>query len=396
MARYPGLSGPAQALPASVFDKLMRRLATYQGRVIPLHMGDTHLAPPELSRLGALGFTTEPDADMYRYSPPPGKQRLLEAIAEKVRRDNRLTTSGPDAVQVSLGATHALSCAVRSVVDAGEHILLLAPYWPLIRGIALSAGVCPIDVPFSHVLLRDLAADPEALIERHVTPETAAIYLCTPNNPDGKVFGERELSAIARVARRHDLWVLSDEVYEHFLYDGRAHLSIGTLEGMAERTFTAFSFSKSYGQAGLRVGYVVAPQPAIAAVRKMSNHSVYCVPRAMQLAALMALQHGDEFLAQARASYESARAYAHGKLGDLALLPEGSTYLWLDLSRYLGPGEESSFDLLERIAAAGVLLAPGAAFGHEYGRWARLCFTSVSRESLEEGVERVRRTLDRT
>ncbi|HUS66988.1 MAG TPA: pyridoxal phosphate-dependent aminotransferase [Kofleriaceae bacterium] len=396
MARYPGLSGPAQALPASVFEKLMRRLATYQGRVIPLHMGDTHLAPPVKSRLGALGFTSEPDADMYRYSPPPGKQKLLEAIAEKVHRENGLSTAGPDAVQVSSGATHALSCAVRSVVDAGEHMLLLAPYWPLIRGIALSAGVRPIDVPFSQVLLRDPDADPEALIERFVTPETTAIYLCTPNNPDGKVFGERELGAIARVARRHDLWVLSDEVYEHFLYDGRTHRSIGTLEGMAERTFTAFSFSKSYGQAGLRVGYVVAPPPAIAAVRKMSNHTVYCVPRAMQLAALMALQHGDEFLAEARAAYQSARDFAHGKLSDLALLPEGSSYLWLDLSRYLGAGDDSAFDLLERMAAEGVLLAPGGAFGHEFGRWARLCFTSVTRESLEEGVDRVRRVLDRT
>ena len=396
MARYPGLSGPAEALPASVFDKLMRRLSSYQGRVIPLHMGDTHLAPPEASRLGALGFTTAADADMYRYSPPPGKQLLLEAIAEKVHRENGLSTSGPDAVQVSLGATHALSCAVRSVLDAGDHILLLAPYWPLIRGIALSAGVRPIDVPFSQVLLRDPAADPEALIEKFVTPETAAIYLCTPNNPDGKVFGEQELGAIARVARRHDLWVLSDEVYEHFLYDGRRHLSIGTLEGMAERTFTTFSFSKSYGQAGLRVGYVVAPRPAIAAVRKMANHTVYCVPRAMQLAALMALRHGAEFLANAHATYVSARNYAHARLSDLALLPEGSSYLWLDLSRHLRPGETDTLDLLERMAAEGVLLAPGAAFGHEFGAWARLCYTSVSREWLEEGIERVRRVLERS
>jgi aspartate/methionine/tyrosine aminotransferase len=396
MARYPSLSGPAQALPASIFDKLMRRLASYQGRIIPLHIGDTHLAPPAESRLGALGFTHEPDADLYRYSPPPGKQKLLDAIVRKVHRINGLDTGGPDRVQVTSGATHALSCALRSVVDAGDHMLLLTPYWPLIRGIALSAGVRPVDVPFSHVLLRDPDVDPEALLERYITPETTAIYICTPNNPDGKVLGDRELGAIARVAQRHDLWILSDEVYEYFLYDGRVHRSIASLEGMADRTFTVFSFSKSYGQAGLRVGYVVAPCAGAGAVRKMSNHSVYCVPRAMQRAALLALEHGDGFLAEARATYQQARDLAHGRLGDVSLLPEGSTYLWLDLTRFLGPGETDALDLLERIAADGVLLAPGAVFGHEFSGWARLCFTSVGREALEEGLERVRRVLDRT
>ncbi|HLU65783.1 MAG TPA: pyridoxal phosphate-dependent aminotransferase [Kofleriaceae bacterium] len=403
MPRYPTLSGPAQALPSSIFESLKLRLASFPGQVIPLHIGDTHLPPPKKSRLGSLGFPAGPDPDLYRYSPPPGKQGLLEALARKLQVRNRLAVT-PDDIQITAGATHALSCAVRSVLDPGDQILLLAPYWPLIRGIALASGIRPVDVPFSHVLLRGApplaapgedAARPsiEELIERFITPQTAALYVCTPNNPDGKVLSAAELEQIARVAQRHDLWVLADEVYEDYLYDGRVHVSIASLPGMAERTVTVYSFSKSYGQAGLRVGYVVGPPGAAAAMRKMSNHSVYCVPRAMQVAALLALEHGAEFLDQAHRAYREARELAHGRMADLCLLPEGATYLWLDLRRFLGAGEEDVMPLLERLADAGVLLAPGAAFGHAFKGWARLCFTSVSRPWLEEGLDRVRRVL---
>jgi N-succinyldiaminopimelate aminotransferase len=372
----------------------MRRVAAYRGRVIPLQIGDTHLPPPEKSRLGSLGFPTGPDPDLYRYSPPPGKQELLEALVVKLTERNRFAAADPEHVQVTAGATHALSCAVRSVLDPGDHLLLLAPYWPLIRGIAVANGVRPIDVPFSTHLLREQGIPADQLVEEYVTPQTAGIYLCTPNNPDGKVLTPEELAAVARVADRHGLWILSDEVYEDILYDGRQHHSIGGLAGMEERVVTVFSFSKSYGQAGLRVGYVVAPRSAAAAVRKMSNHTVYCVPKAMQKAALAALEHGAEFLAAARRDYAEARDHAHARLADLCARPEGATYLWLDLDRFRRQGEEDCLGLLARMADAGVLLAPGAVFGHAFGSWARLCFTAVGRPVLDEGIDSVRRVLE--
>ncbi len=372
----------------------MRRLAAYRGQVIPLHIGDTHLPPPEKSRLGSLGFPTGPDPDLYRYSPPPGKQELLDAVVAKLMRQNRFAAADREHVQITAGATHALSCAVRSVLDPGDELLLLAPYWPLIRGIAVSSGVRPVDVPFSVDLLREKGIPADQLIEEYVTPHTAGIYMCTPNNPDGKVLTRDEVTAIAKVADRHGLWVLSDEVYEDLLYDGREHVSIGSLPGMEERAVTVFSFSKSYGQAGLRIGYVVAPRTAAAAVRKMSNHTVYCVPKAMQKAAQAALEHGAEFLAGARRDYAAARDHAHGRLSELCARPEGATYLWLDLDRFRRPGEVDSLGLLSRTADAGVLLAPGAVFGHAFRSWARLCFTAVGRPMLDEGIDRLRRVLD--
>jgi N-succinyldiaminopimelate aminotransferase len=401
VGRHPSLSNAAESLPLSIFASLYQRLARYQGHVVPFHIGDTHLAPPQGARLAALGFTDLHDPELYAYAPPSGHPRLIERVVEKIRNRNGMPVT-PDGVQVTCGATHALSCAVRALLDPGEEILLLAPHWPLIRGIAIAHGVRPVEVPFSHRLLREPGLDPAALIEPYLTPRTGAIYLCTPNNPDGMVFTPEMLATISHVAAKHDLWVLSDEVYEDYVYDG-THRSIGALPGMHERTITVYSFSKSHAMAGLRIGYCVGSRAAIAAVRKMANHSVYNVPQALQRAALAALEGGELFLADARVAYRKARDYAAASVAAPTMVPQGSTYLFLDLNQWSAPcpGEAARdcsdaagcWRVLERLADEGVLLAPGAAFGARYAGWARLCYTSVDFERLGEGIARLNRVL---
>ncbi len=393
MAKFPDLSAAAESLPLSIFARLYARLARFEGDVITFQVGDTCLPPPAAARLGALGFHEDHAIDLYSYSKPAGDAGLIDAVVDKVRRENAMNFVTSENVQITCGATHALSCAMRAVLDPGDEILLLAPYWPLIRGIARSVVVHPVEAPFSHVLLRRPEADAEVLLERFITPHTAALYMSNPNNPDGKVFSQAELAAVAHVAKRHDLWVISDEVYEFFTYDGRQHTSIATLPGMRERTITSFSFSKSYGLAGLRLGYVVGPRDAVGAVRKMSNHTVYNVPRAMQRAALAAIQHGDEFVNMARERYVKARDWAFDNIAAPAVKPQGSTYLFLDLSQWCDP-DEDVIRVLERMADAGILLTPGGAFGSKFGKWARLCFTAVERARLEEGIERFNRVLE--
>jgi aspartate/methionine/tyrosine aminotransferase len=233
--------------------------------------------------------------------------------------------------------------------------------------------------------------EPYALIARAVSARTRALYLCTPNNPDGLVLDEAALAAIAKVAEQAGLWILADEVYEHYTYD-KPHVSIASLPGMAARTLTVGSFSKSYGQAGLRVGYVAGPRGVIEAVRKMSNHSIYNVPHALQRAALASLRGGDEFLRDARTRYRAARDKTVAALKLPVRVPEGSTYLFVNFAGH-GCGVEGCLPVLERIASAGVLLAPGAPFGLAYADWARLCFTAVNEERLLEGVERINRVL---
>jgi len=398
VGKHPALSVAADMLPLSIYQRLYERVGSFQGDVVPLHIGDTCLAPPADARLGALGFATEGQLELYRYAPPSGDVALVEGLVAKLRARNQLGFVGPANVQISCGATHALSASMRALLDPGQEILLLSPYWPLIRGIALSVSAQPVEVPFSHRLLAEPGVDPEALLEERITPRTAAIYLCNPNNPDGKVYDHDELAAVARVAERHHLWVLADEAYEYFVYDGRQHLSIAGLPGMAGRTLTAFTFSKSYAQAGLRVGYVVGPEDAVAAVRKMVNHTVYGVPRAMQRAALAALDTGEPFLAEARQRYQAARDLALARVQAPCVAPQGGTYLFLDLGQWVGDDDcaliaEDGPSVLERIAEAGVLLSPGMAFGQGFSRWARLCFISVTEQRLVEGIDRLNRVL---
>ncbi len=386
MSRHPRLSAAADALPASLFARLYERLARFSGDVIPLQIGDTFLPPPV--RLPELPFTG--DRELYAYAPPQGWAPLVDRLVDKVRTRNRIPVAH-DGVQITCGATHALSCAVGALLDPGDEIVLLTPHWPLIRGIAQSRSVIPVEVPFTQPVLA--GEDPADVLRHAIRPRTAAIYLCSPNNPDGLVLDEHTLGVIAEVAQRHDLWVLADEVYEDYVYEG-AHRSIASLPGMAERTITVYSFSKSYGQAGMRVGYAVGPSLAMAAVRKMANHSVYNVPQAMQQAALAALDRGAPFLAEARARYQQTRDRVRAAITAPCVLPQGSTYLFLDLSAWC-PEPDCSMGVLEEIAEAGVLLAPGAPFGEAYAKWARLCFTAVDPARLDDGIARVNAVLAR-
>jgi N-succinyldiaminopimelate aminotransferase len=381
-----------------MFARLYERLATFKGDVISLQIGDTHLLPPEAGRLCAQAWSDISARELYAYAPPAGWGPLLDAITDKVARRNRIPIE-PGGVQVTCGATHALSCAVGALLDPGDELILLTPHWPLVKGIAQTRSVVPVEVPFSPLLAADPGLDVVALIEQSITPRTAAIYVSSPNNPDGLVMDERTLRGVAEVAERHGLWILSDEVYEDYVYDGAQHLSIASLPGAERRTVTVFSFSKSYAQAGLRAGYAVGPTAAMAAVRKMANHSVYNVPQGLQRAALGALTGGDAFLADARVRYAAVRDQARAALRVPCTMPRGATYLFLDLQAYcesLRDGDRRAaprgcMPVLERVAEAGVLLAPGAAFGAAYDGWARLCFTAATPERVLDGIARINR-----
>ncbi len=393
------LSGPAGELPSSVLARLLA-CCPDQRDIVPFHVGNTHLAPPACARVGALSEVDGCDRSLYGYADPRGDPALLAAIVDKLRRQNEIASATTESVQITCGATHALSLGLRAVLDPGDELLVLAPYWPMIRGVATSAGVRIVEVPAPAGAVADAAEDEAAdrvaeHIAASVTPKAAAIYLSNPNNPDGHVYTAAELEGIARAAARCGLWIIADEVYEAFTFDGRRHRSIASLPGAAERTLTAFSFSKSYAQAGLRVGYLVGPEPVLAAARNFAHHSVYNVPRAMQRAALAALEQGDEFLASARAGYEQARDAATRAIALDAQSPDGGTYLFLDLAEALLPGEKDALPALERLARAGVLLVPGYAFGSEYTRYARLCFSAVPLDALEEGIARLNRALGR-
>jgi aspartate/methionine/tyrosine aminotransferase len=390
MPRAGQLSAAARGLRESIFSRLAGRLAGHGSDGVPLHLGDTYLAPPPLA------LDTQ-DPSLWRYGAPAGERALLERLAAKLQRANGLTGMAPENLQITVGATQALSAAARAVADPGDEVIVPTPHWPLIRGILITGGAVPVEVPLTQQLYAQPDADPAALLAPAITPRTAALYLTTPNNPDGKVLSRAQLERLADLACRHDLWVLSDEVYEDLAY-GAPHVSIASLPGMAERTISVFSLSKSWALAGYRLGYAVGPRQLMHALRKIANHTVYNVPDVLQRAAGALLDDAQaaEWRSRARSTYVEARDLAMRLCPAPCFVPEGATYLLVDLSKYVGDAPDAIWPLVERLLDAGVSISPGEQLGRGFERHARLCFTAVPPDRLVVGLERFAATLAAT
>jgi len=362
------------AMPGAVYSPLGERIALRRGPVYPLHVGDTWREPFAGGRMQDLLQAEHPG--MNRYAPTQGLPELVDAIVEKVRGRNGLACER-GSVLVTGGATAGLSNAVGALVDPGDEVLILAPFWPLIRGIVQSWRARPVEVPFF-----DRVDSAEAAVEAvaaRATPRSVALYVSTPSNPTGRVLPEAWLAALAEWARRADVWLLADEVYEDLVYRG-AHASIARFA--PERTLTAWSFSKAYGMAGYRAGYLVGPAAAIAELHKLHTHSTYSCATPSQLAARAALRDGAAWQAETRALYQRAGDEVAGCLG--LAPPEGSTFLFLDVADRLD--ERGTLGFLEDAFEDGVVLAPGASSGSDYASWVRLCFTAAPPEQVGEAA----------
>ncbi len=393
----PELSDVARAIRTGVFAELEGAIAERRGRggdIVPLHIGDTHRAPPAQARYErAIEGAT--DEALYAYGATAGVAELRDAIAAGLEARGRGLPgmSGEAHVLVGAGATHALSCAVRAVVGPGDEVALASPYWPLAHGILASAGARIREVPLTSRLYEDPSLDAAEILAAGLGPRTRALYLITPNNPDGKVLSAAQLAAVARLAVERDLWVIADEVYADYTYQGE-HVSVARLPGMAERTITAYSLSKSHALAGARIGYAVAPAEVVRAARRVSVHSVFNVPVVAQRAALGAVRSGAAWMSEARQDYVAARDAAAAALEGSGVrfhLAEGGVYLFLDFRELLG--DRPLRALMEPAIERGVLLAPGEAFGAGFERFARLCYTSVPRARVVEGIRRLREAL---
>ncbi len=401
MPRHPDFSSAVASIRGSVFSSLAHRLRDHRGETYPLHVGDTWMEPPVGCRMQDL--TVEDHPGMHRYAPPHGLPALVDAVAQRVTRRTGVDTGAAE-VLLSAGATGALGAVMGAIVDEGDEVLVLAPHWPLIAGIVSSFHAKPVAVPFYGRVGAD--EDPRAAVEavaNHASPRTAALYLNTPNNPTGHVVPRAQVRALVEWAARRGLWVISDEVYEDYVYRGE-HTYARPFA--PERTFSAYSFSKGYGMAGNRCGYVVGPAAAMDQVRKVSTHTFYSAPTASQLAALGCLRGwgeepaiegeapGDRWVAAARERYRQLGEAAAERLG--VAPPDGSTFLFLDVADHLDadPAGRGLLGFLEDCVDRGLFLAPGASFG-PYPDHVRLCFTSAEPARVERGVQELARLLGR-
>jgi aspartate/methionine/tyrosine aminotransferase len=385
MPHCPRVTQAAEAVSGDVYSRV--KPAAAPADRIPLHVGDTWMEPAEGCRMQDL--TVEDHPGLHRYSPVPGFPQLRAAIAEHHAARAGVETDSSQ-VLVTAGATAGLAATVGALVSPGESVLLAAPYWPLIAGSLRAFNAQPVDVP----LMTDCESAEDAVtrFEAARAESTVAVYWNTPHNPTGRLMPRDWLEALVAWSREHDLWIFADDVYEDYVYAGD-HVHTRALA--PERTISVHSFSKSYGMAGNRCGYLVGPDAAIAAIRRIMTNINYSACTASQIAAQNALgTAGQAWVAEAREKYAEIGAWAAERLG--VAVPAGSTFLFLDVSQVLSAkGADGGLTaLLQTLADDGVIVAPGPSFG-PYPNHIRVCFTAAEPARTREGIERLARIIGR-
>jgi len=336
---------------------------------------DTEL--PEPVRLGAAAAMLEGTNTYTRYD---GLSPLREAIANKVLRDTGATVDPETEVVVTSGATGAFYAACLGLFDAGDEVVLFEPYYGYHLDTLRAVSVIPRFVPLD---LRDWSFSAEAL-RRAIGPKTRAIVVNTPGNPSGKVFTRSELELIAELAREFDLYVITDEIYEYFLYDGRRHVAIATLPGMRERTLTLGGFSKTFSITGWRIGYLLASAELCHKLGQVHDLVYVCAPAPLQIGVARGLEQLPEsFYEDLKRSYRDKREKLCASLDRAGItphVPQGAYYVLAD-SRTL-PGANPKERALSLLRSSGVAAVPGDAF-FESGRGNDLLRFSYAKRDAE-------------
>ena len=386
MPRFPRFAERSERITGSVYEKFRDRVATAGDGLVGLHIGDAYSPPPYELPIDAAFLRANPG--FHRYCDTFGVAPLRDALVAKLGEDNKIPASR-DNVLVTAGATNALSATVAALIDPGDEVIMLSPYWPFFRGMVRAAGGNVVEVPFYTRLYSD--PDVFAMLDAHVTPKTAAIYLNSPNNPSGKVLTRAQLEAIARFARLNDLWLISDEAYDGMTFDGRSHLSPATLIGMFERTISVFTFSKVFMFAGLRLGYAVAEVSVVRAINKAMVHQLYSPSTLAQQMMVAPIQSRGLWSGRFVAECQAIRDQVANSLRVDAPLPEGAYYFFFPILGYLRG--RTTTEVIEALLDAGVSVAPGEDFGADFANWIRICFAGEPTPRVLLGVERINRVL---
>lgn len=324
------------------------------------------------------------------YTRYDGAAELRQAIVRKLADYNRIAADPETEITVSAGATGSFHCACLALLNPGDEVIIFEPYYAYHISALVAVEAVPRIVP-AHA--PDWTFSQKDL-ERAVTSRTKAIVVNTPGNPSGKVFSRTELEGIADLARRHDLFVFTDEIYEYFLFDGREHVSMATLPGMAERTVTIGGYSKTFSITGWRIGYSVAQARWAQMIGSMNDLLYVCAPTPLQYGVAAGINElGRSFYQELAKDYQTKRdqfCRALTKAGLPPSIPQGAYYVLADVSRLPGTtSKERAMHLLEKTGVAGV---PGEAFfeGAEGQRFIRFCFAKTD-EDLGEACRRIER-----
>ena len=317
------------------------------------------------------------DKGLNTYTRFDGLAELRQALAAKLAGYNHLIAEPDTEITVSAGATGSFHCACLALLNPGDEVFLFEPAYAYHVSAVLAVEAVPRVVPLRAPDWEFSSTD----LEQAVTSRTTAIVVNTPGNPSGKVFTRVELERIAEFANRHDLFVLTDEIYEYFLFDGREHVSLASLPGMAERTITIGGYSKTFSITGWRIGYSVAEARWAHLIGAMNDLLYVCAPAPLQYGVAMGIRELPQlFYTDLIHDYQAKRdrfCNALSRAGLPPSVPQGAYYVLADVSRLPGEtGKARAMHLLDKTGVAGV---PGEAFftSPEGHRFIRFCFAKT-------------------
>ena len=358
--------------------RLIMDMAWQTPDCIHLEVGEPDFATPGHIVAAAVAAAR---SGFHKYEPNAGTAELRAAIADKMARYNRMPVQ-MEQVCVHPGAVEGIFSALLALVEPGDEFLLPGLSWPnaemgtrLLHGVPVRYSLSP-----ERGFLPDIAE-----LERLVTPRTRALLVNTPGNPTGAVFGEALVRELAAFCRRHDLWLLSDEIYEHIVFDS-AHISPGRYA--PERTVTISGFSKAYAMTGWRLGYTVAPPEAAALIAKLQEPLISSTSSLTQKAGVAALTGPQKHVENMRLAYRRRRDLALAILQEHGLYrytPQGAFYLMIDVS---AAGRDSFAAARDILRETNVAVAPGEAFGPDGAGMVRVSLAN-SDERVGEGVRRI-------
>jgi len=375
--------------PIVVLREMAGEMRAAGQAVIDLTIGEPDFDTPQFIVHAAEAAM---EAGFTHYVSSRGIGELRQAIAQKLEGENGLHYDPDQEIVVTLGGKQALFSTILATIEEGDEVLILDPAWVSYDPCVRLAGGIPIHVPLS---ASDNFLITTEFLQPYLSKGTRMVILNSPNNPTGRVMTEDEIEAVASLAEEADLLILSDEIYEKLVYDGRQHLSIAALPSMRKRTVVVNGFSKAYAMTGWRLGYMAAPAAIVAAMIKVHQHSVTCAASFAQKAGVVALNGPQDELQAMVAEFQARRDLICEGLDSIPGIScprvEGALYAFPDISALGLPSSK----LAERLLLeGGVATIPGIAFGASCDSHLRLCF-ATSRQELERALERIRSAVEK-
>ena len=381
------LSGRVGLFTDSVIRRMTRISDEYDA--INLSQGFPDFDPPKelMDALAKVAYEGP-----HQYSVTYGAPNLRAALAEKYRRTTGVEADPETQVLVTCGGTEAMMSAMMALCDPGDKVLVFSPFYENYGADAILSGAEPIYIP---LVPPEYRFDP-ALIEEGFRAGAKAIVICNPSNPCGKVFTREELLLIGELAKRYDAYVVTDEVYEHMVYAPAVHTAMAGLPGMAERTVTCNSLSKTFSITGWRLGYLIGPEEVVEAARKVHDFLTVGAPSPLQEAAVTGLGFGEDYYRNLNALYQKKRDYFLAGLDRLGLkhnVPQGTYFVMVEITDFLKLPQFQGWTDLEfcewMIREIGVAAVPGSSFFREpVNNLIRLHFAR-SQETLDEVFRRL-------